>query len=482
MNISRNVIIKSLFWKFFEKVGSQLISFIITILLARLLMPEQYGIIALITVFINLCNIIIDGGLTTALIQKKEADNIDFSSIFYFSIVVSVILYVLLFISAPLISSFYGIPTLSDVIRVLALNLPIYAFNSVQRAYVSRKMLFDKLFYSSFASVVISGLLGVLLAYNGAGIWALVIQSIISNVIICVIMWYTIRWRPLAIFSYTRFVQLFNYGWKIFLSNIIIVIFVELRKLLIGKLYLPSNLAYFERGEQFPNLLMNNIFASIQAVLLPTFADYQDDKISVKSMMRRSTKLSCFFIYPLTIGLITVAEPLVRFLLTDKWINVVPFIQILSISNIFRPITISNLEAIKALGYSNIVLKLEAIKKVIDIIILLISVKLGVLYIAWGVVIYNFICIFINLAPIAKLLGYKISDQLLDTLPSLIISIMMGVMVYSFTFLNISDEVLLILQIIGGALIYLLLCKCFKEENLSYVYNLICAYFKKRKS
>lgn len=392
MAFTRGTIIKSFLWKLFERISAQLIQFVITIVLARLLLPSEYGIIALIAIFISLCDVIIDGGLNTALIQKKDADNSDFSTIFYFSLGMALFLYVVMFFSAPLIDRFYSQHELVPVIRVLSISLLFYAFNSIQRAYVSKKMLFQRLFYSSLGSIILSGIIGIYMAYQGYGVWALVAQNVSNQIFTTLIMWYAVRWRPVLIFSVERFKGLFDYGWKIFGANLITALFVNARKLVIGKFYAPASLAYYERGDQLPALFMNNIFTSVQAILLPTLSEEQDNRSHVKAMMRRSTKLSCFFIYPIMVGMIVAAKPLVILLLTEKWLPVVEFVQILCIANFFRPITIANWEVIKALGYSGITLKLEMIKKVVDISILIISAMIGVYAIAWGCVLFNLTC------------------------------------------------------------------------------------------
>lgn len=473
MEISRAVVIKSFLWKLFERLGTQIIGFVISIVLARLLLPEQYGEVALIMIFINVCNVIIDGGLNTALIQKKNANNIDFSTIFFFSLLISIFLYAILYFLSPYVANFYNNPNLAKFLRVLGLNLIFYAINSIQRAYVSKYMLFSKLFYSSFIAGIISGLLGIYMAYNGYGVWALVAQSLSSIVISTLVMWYTINWRPMLVFSVPSFIQLFNYGWKILIANFITIVFIEVRKLFIGKIYSPSDLAYYEKGEQFPNLIMNNIFTSIQTILLPTFSEFQDDKLRVKTMMRRSTKMSCFLIYPMMAGMIVVAEPLVICLLGTKWIATVPYLQIMCIANFFRPITISNWEAIKALGHSEIILKLEIVKKVLDIIILLVSIQIGVTAVAWGVVLLNFICVFINLAPNVKLLNYSMKEQLLDAFPTLLYSLLMGGIIYSLKFIVHNSLTLLTLQILIGIVAYMIICKIAREESFNYLINMI---------
>ncbi len=480
MTFTKEIIVKSFIWKILERSSIQVVSFLVTIILARLLTPEEYGLIALITVFISIADVIIDGGFNTALIQKKEADNDDFSTILIFSLGLSVAVYFFIYLLAPAIANFYRNDQIIAVTRVLSLILVFNAFNSVQRAYVAKHMLFKRLLYSSFGAIVISGAIGIIMAINGFGIWSLVAQVLSNQICTSIIMWFSIKWRPIVRFSTKSFKSLFNYGWKIFVTNIITVAFVQLRKLLIGKFYRPADLAYFEKGEQLPTLIMSNLFTSIQTILFPTFSSVQDDRQKVKSMMRRSTKLSCFFVYPLMVGMVVCAEPLIKVLLTDKWIDVVPFVQILCIANFFRPIAISNWEAIKALGYSDITLKLEVIKKVIDIIILIVSMLISVRAVAWGIVIYNFICVFINLYPNIKLLNYKLTEQFKDAIPTLLISLIMGFAISWIAFVDIPSWLILISQILLGIIMYISLCIFFKEESFYYLLNHIKSYKLKR--
>ena len=473
MAFTRGTILRSFFWKLFERTGTQLIQFIVTIVLARLLLPSEYGVIALITVFIQLCYVIVDGGLNTALIQKRNADEVDFSTIFFFSLAMSGVLYCAMFLFSPLIAHFYKQPELVSVIRIFCLTIPFYAVNSIQCAYVSKNMLFQRLFYCTLAAIVISGSIGILMAYNGWGVWALVGQSMSNQILLTLIIWLVIPWRPVSRFSWTRFKGLFRYGWKIFGANFITSIFVNIRKLVIGRFFSPASLAYYEKGDQLSSLVINNITSSAQTILLPVFSEAQDDRLRVKTMMRRSTKLSCFFIYPLMVGMIVSAKPLIVFLLTEKWLPVVPFVQILCIANFFRPITLSNWEAIKALGYSGITLKLEILKKIVDVVILVVSVYLGLYAIAWGCVLFNFLCVFINLAPSKKLLDYSIKEQIIDAVPTLIISLIMGGAVYWIQFLAISDVYILLFQLFLGTAVYIGLCYLFKEESFGYLTGLI---------
>ena len=464
MAISSSKVLKSFIWKFLEKCSVQLTTFIVTIVLARILSPDEFGIIAIIIIFVNLANVIVEGGLTAALIQKKEADNIDFSTIFTCSLGLSVLLYVVLFISAPYISDFYNDNKLIEVIRILSLIVIPCSINSIQKAYVSRNLLFGRMFICSLISVLISGVIGVLMAYGGFGIWALVAQTILNQILVTILMFIFIKWRPKFLFCKERFGSLFDFGWKIFLSNFIIAIYEDIRGLLIGKIYNPSALAFFDRGKQFPSLIMGNINTSIQTVLFPTFAAEQDNTAKVKKMMRSATQVSCFVVFPLLLYLFISAEPLVKVLLTDKWLPSVPFIRIFAIAFILMPIQSSNMIAIKSLGYSNITLNLEIIKKIIEAIILLVSFQYSVYIVASGVLLYNFICLFINLYPNKRLLDYSVKEQIFDVLPIFIISITASFLSYWLLYLSIPLIAILFLQAIVGLMIYITLSYYFKVE------------------
>lgn len=468
MAIVKSGMFISFLWKLSERCSVQLITFIVTIILARLLSPEEYGTIALITIIIALAEVITDGGFNTALIQKKDADDIDFSTIFFFSIILASILYFFLFISAPFIAIFFNDSQLTPVIRVLGISLFFYAINSIQKAYIARNMLFKNLFISSFIAVTLSGAIGITLAYNGGGIWALVAQIVSIQTINVFIMWFSLEWRPIFTFSRERFKDLFSFGWKIFCTNFMIILFVKSRALIIGKLFSPSTLAFYDKGNQFPALIMDNVCGSIQAVIFPTLSKIQDQREQVKETMKQTISISCLFMFPIMVGLIVCAKPLVIFLLTDKWLGVVPFMQILCIAYFFTPITIPNQQAITALGYSNITLKLETIRKILDVIILAISCCLGAIEIAWGVVVFNFICIFINLYPNIKLLDYSIQDQILDILPTLTLSIVMGSIIWWLNFLPLHPFPLIILITSLGTIIYFALCYMLKIEAFQY--------------
>ena len=460
-------------WKLLERFSSQLVSFVISIILARILMPTDYGIIAIILVFINIANVIIDGGFNTALIQKKDADQTDFSTIFWFCLLMAAVIYLFLYFGAPLVASFYKKDVLIPVLRVLGLNIFFFSFNSIQRAYVSRRMLFQKLFYVNAIAIILSGAIGIAMAYGGYGVWALVGQTLTGSFFCCLFLSFFIQWHPTFVFSKERFTGLFDYGWKIFLTNFIISFYDNIRSLVIGRLYQPAALAFFDRGKSLPSLLMTNVTTSIDSVLLPTLSEEQDNTLRVKQMIRRSIGVSYLFVAPLLVGFIVVAKELVLVLLTEKWLPAVPFVQIFCIAFLLMPIQNINTTGIKSLGYSNIILKLEIIKKIIEAVILVVSFMINVYAIAWGVVLYNAICIAINLSPSKKLVNYGVCEQIRDVLPTLMAALFMGTVVYACGFLPFSNIALLFAQVVAGAAIYCLTCMLLKLDSFVYILGYI---------
>ena len=464
-------VLASLIWKLMERLGAQGVSFIVQIILGRLLMPEDFGAIAIVTVFITLSNVFVQSGFNTALIQKKDADDKDFSSVFYLSTFIATMLYVLLFFTSPYIADYYSSPQLNQVLRVLAIILFFGAFNSIQNAYVARNMMFKKLFFSSTGSVIFSGIVGVIAAYLGLGVWALVLQQITYNLSVSVILWFTVKWRPRLLFSLSKVKVLFSFGWKLLASSLLNTLYMDIRTLIIGRIYNSSMLGFYNRGVQFPKLIVTNMDGAIQSVMLPALSDEQDNKKRVKEMVRRAIVTSSFLVFPMMVGLAVVAEPMIKIVLTDKWLPAAPFLQIFCASYALIPIHTANLQAINALGRSDVFLKLEIIKKVIGILILAISINFGIYAMAWGMVLSGAISSFINAYPNKKLLNYSYLEQWKDIIPSLLISLLMGLTVYVLNFLSIAEFLKLFVQIVVGVVVYILLAKLFKIECFNYLVN-----------
>lgn len=477
----RLLVVTSLFWKMLERSGTQGVQFILQVLLARLLLPKDYGLVALVSIFIAIANVFVQSGFSKALVQKKDADDLDFSSVFYLSLFVAGILYIMLFMLAPVMADFYDMPKLTSVFRVLSLTLFTGAIYSVQTAIIAKRMAFKKLFLSSVGSIIISGVIGILLAYKGYGVWALVAQQLINTILMVILLWITVDWRPKALFSFVRIKSLFRFGWRILLSSLIDSFYRNLKSLVIGKIYSADMLGYFNRGKQFPQLLVTNINGSIQSVLFPTLASSQDDKIRVKAIVRRAIVTSAFIVFPMMIGLAVTSEALISIILTDKWLPSVPFVQIFCISYAIWPIHTANLQAINALGRSDIYLKLEIIKKVIGLIILIISVQWGIYAIAFGGVLSGLISSFINAFPNKKLFNYSYSEQIKDILPSFFTASFMGILVYSVRLLELTEAVTLLIQIPIGIIIYITVAKLLKLECYVYLVETVRTFSKKER-
>ena len=445
----------NLFWRFAERCGAQAVSLVVSIILARLLAPEAYGTIALAMVFINILQVFVDSGMGTALIQKKDADDLDFSSVFYFNIAACLVLYAGLFLAAPSIAQFYGDPALTALVRALSLTVVVSGVRNIQQSYVSRHLLFKRFFFSTIGSTLASAVVGIAMAYAGFGVWALVGQSLSNVVTGTIILWATVPWRPRRMFSWQRLKSLLSFGWKLLVSSLLDTGYNNLRSLIIGKLYSSADLAYYNQGDKLPNLVITNINTSIDSVLLPTMANEQDDPARVRSMTRRAIKTSTYVMAPLMMGLAACAEPLIRLILTEKWLPCVPFLRIFCITYMFWPIHTANLNAIKALGRSDLFLKLEIVKKIVGLTILLCTMWHGVMAMAYSLLLSSVLSQIINTWPNRKLLRYHYLNQLADILPALLLACAMGLAVYCIQFLGWGDLPTLCVQVPVGAALYL---------------------------
>lgn len=304
-----NKTLSNFIWRFAERCGAQVVTFVVSIILARLLVPEDYGKIALITVFTTIMQVFVDSGLGTALIQKKDADDLDFSSVFYFNFAVCLILYAVMFLAAPLIATFYNDTSLVPVIRVISLTIVISGVKGIQQSYVSRNMMFKRFFYSTLGGTIFSAFLGIGLAYAGFGMWAIVIQQLSNTAMDTLILWITVKWRPKKMFSWKRLKCLLSFGWKMLASALLDTFYNNIRSLIIGKMYSSSDLAFYNQGDKLPAVVVNNINTSIDSVLLPTLSREQDDRERIKNMTRRAIKVSTYIMAPLMMGLAFCATP-----------------------------------------------------------------------------------------------------------------------------------------------------------------------------
>ena len=472
--------ISNFLWRFAERCGAQLVTFIVSIVLARILMPEDYGTVALVTVFTTIMQVFVDSGLSTALIQKMDADDLDFSSVFYFNFVVCIILYLIMFLAAPYIASFYGMPELVPIVRVISLTIVISGVKGVQQSYVSRNMLFKRFFYATLGGTVFSAFLGIAMAYAGFGVWAIVAQQLSNTAIDTLILWITVKWRPKLMFSWDRLKGLLGFGWKMLCSALLDTIYNNLRSLIIGKVYSSADLSYYNEGKKFPNLIVTNINTSIDSVLLPAMSNEQDDKDRVKNMTRRSIMVSCYIMAPLMIGLACCASKIVTIVLTEKWLPCVFFLQIFCITYMFYPIHTANLNAIKAMGRSDLFLKLEICKKVVGLVLLFSTIFISVEAMAYSLLISTLTSMIINSWPNKKLLDYSFLEQMKDIVPSILLAVGMGVAVYMIGFLPVPALPLLLIQVICGGVIYIVGSAVIRLEPYVYVKGMVLSFIRRK--
>lgn len=474
-------VIKNFVWRFAERCGAQLVTFIVSIVLARILAPEDYGKIALVTVFTAIMQVFVDSGLGTALIQKKDADDLDFSSVFYFNFAICLILYMIMFLLAPLIANFYRDESLVPIIRVISLTIVISGVKGIQQSYVSRNMLFKRFFFATLGGTIFSAVLGIWMAYAGAGVWAIVAQQLSNTTIDTLILWITVKWHPQKEFSWERLKKLLSFGWKMLASSLLDTIYNNLRNLVIGRIYSSADLAYYNQGDKMPSVIVNNINTSIDSVLLPTMANAQDDCTRIKEMTRRAIKMSTYAMAPLMMGLAFCAEPIIRLVLTEKWLPCVPYLRIFCITYMFYPIHTANLNAIKAMGRSDMFLKLEIAKKVVGIFLLILTMNFGVMAMAYSLLVGSVLNQIINSWPNRKLLLYGYTEQIKDILPSILLAVVMGICVYFVEFIRLPTIVVLLLQICMGAIIYIGISALLRFEEFTYIINLILGFVNRYK-
>ena len=465
--------IKGFIWRFSERILAQLVSFVVSVILARILLLEEYGIVAIVNVFITIANVFVTSGFGTALIQKKDADDLDFNTVLYFSLALSFLFYLILFFSAPIVAKIYDSPLIIPVLRVMGIRLPISSISSIQQAIVSKKMIFKNFFFATIIGTIISAVAGIILAVKGFGVWALVAQNLINLFIDTLVLAILVKWLPKLMFSWERFKQLFSYSSKILMASLLGTICDKLRSLIIGAKYSKTDLAFYNKGEQLPNLISDNINSSLDSVLFSALSKIQDDKEQIKKAVRRSIRLGSFILFPLMFGLGIVADKVIIILLTEKWANSIIFVRFLCLACLWGVINSINIQAIKAVGRSDIVLKLEFIKKPLYLLIIIICSFISPLAIAIGSSIYSFLVFFINSFPNKKLINYSFFEQVKDIFIYLTMCIIMSFIVFLVGLINLNIYLLLLLQILVGVSIYVGLAFLFKCDDFFYLINIL---------
>lgn len=470
---NKQKVVSNLIWRFMERFGSQLVAMVVQIILARMLDPAVFGTVAKVTIITTILLVFVDSGMANSLIQKKDPDDLDFSSVFYFNMAFCLVLYAGLFAAAPAIARFYDDAQLTAIVRVLGLTVVVAGVKNVQQAYVSKTLQFKRFFFATLGGTLLSAAVGIVMVFCGFGVWAIVAQQLTNVTVNTAILWLTVGWRPKRMFSFERLKGLLGYGWKLLVSGLLDTVYNKLREIMIAVFYTDADLAYYNRGMTYPNLLVENINASIDSVLLPVLSAEQDHKEQVRNMTRRAIRISTYVMMPMMMGLAVCAEPLIRLLLTEKWLPCVPYLRIFCFSYAFYPLHTANLNAIKAMGRSDLFLKLEIIKKVFGVIILLVTLQYGVYVMALSLLFTSVMSQLINSWPNAKLLDYAYGHQLMDMLPAILLSLVMGAAVYPIQLFGWSDWVTLPVQVIAGAAVYILGSVIFRLDSFSYLLEIM---------
>ncbi len=463
--------ITSLFWKLFEQGGTAVVTLVVQIVLARLLSPDEFGMLAIMLVFVNLGNVIVQSGLNTAIIQAPDATERDYSTVFWMSLVTSLVLYTVVFFATPAITDFYAMPQAVWPLRALVSVLIINAYNSVQEAIVARELDFRKTARATVIAGFVSGAVGITLAFYGAGIWALVVQQILQQLCKCIVLAFEISWKPQLIFDANRAVVLFGFGWKLLASGILEQGYQSLSDLMIGKVFSKADLGYVSQGKKYPLAVGALLDGAIQPVMLSAASRVQDDVAQVKRLARRALKTSTFLIFPAMTLFALAAEPIVRLVLGETWLPSVPFVRVYCFVYAMLPIHTTNLQILNGMGRSDLFLRLEVIKKIVGISLLGITVfGFRSLYaIACGYMISAVLSTFINASPNKRVIGYSYGEQLRDILPAFVLALVSAAVAWPISMLGLPDLVTIILQGLVMATVYLLLAYILRVEEFTYL-------------
>jgi len=467
-------------WQLAQKLSAKAVSLGVSIYLARLLMPADFGVVAMTSIFLALAGALADSGLGSSLVQKDKIDHLDINTVFFFSLFVSIVLYGILFALSPLIANMYQEPQLVSILRILGINLLFSSLSNVQASIVSRELNFRNFFFASFIATLFSAIVAVAMALAGCGIWTLVGQSISQNIAGIVVLNRILKWRPVQEFSFTRLKQLYSFGLNFAAASLIGTLFNELKGFLIGYKYDSDSLAYNNRGESIPSFISTNISGSISTVLFPAISRLQNDKTAVKASMRRTMMVSMYIMAPLMFLLFVSSEKIIVFLYSEKWLLAVPFMQVSAVASLLGIINNINLQAINAIGRSDIVLRLELYKKPVWLAVLLYTMTISPLAIAIGNAVYSLYAIIINTMPNKKLIDYSYWEQWKDILPQLLLAAVSSIAAYFIGFIQLPAFVIIVLQFLLGCIIYLLLSWLLKVESFEYLKQMTVDFLRQK--
>ena len=475
----KNKTVKGASWSFIDGIVGQGITFFVGLILARLLSPEEYGLIGIITIFIAVFNSMVDSGFSNALIRKKDVKDIDYDTVFIFNLVLSVVLFCLLFLSAPVISDFFNQPKLIPLLRVMGSIVIINAFAIVQRTILVKKVDFKTQTKVSLISSISSGFIGVGMAIAGLGVWSLVGQQISRQFLNSAFLWIFSKWYPKIQFSFQSFKELFSFGWKLLVSGLIDTTWQEIYQVIIGKCYSPIILGQYTRAQQFATICSSNLTSVVKRVSYPILSSVQDDKIRLKNGYRKIIKVTMLITFTLMLGLASVAESLILSLVGEQWLPCVPFLQLICFQMMLYPLHSLNLNMLQVQGRSDLFLKLEIIKKIIAIGPLLFGIFVNIYWMLGGSVITGFISYYLNAYYSGPFLNYSIKEQIRDILPSFVIAVVMSVPVFAMSFISLNCFILLVLQVFVGAIIIIGICEVIKLPEYIEIKGIIISVINK---
>lgn len=466
--------ISGLTWSFIDSIANQGITFIIGIILARLLTPKEFGLIGMLTIFIAISQSFINSGFQQALIRKQNCTQADYSTVFYFNITVGVFFYILLFACANSISIFFHEPILKELIRVLSLALIINSFSAIQSTILTKRIDFRLQAKISVISSFISGIIGIYLAYTGYGVWSLVAKVLLGYLISSVLLWYWNKWKPSLIFSISAFEELFSFGSKLLVSGLIDTIYRNVYYILIGKYFTAAELGYYTRAEQFQSLPSSNLQGIIGRVSYPILATLQDDKPRLKEAYKKIIRSTMLVTFVLMLGMAAVAKPMILTLIGAKWEPCVMYLQMLCFVGMFYPLHALNLNMLQVQGRSDLFLRLEIIKKLLAVPIVVIAVIWGIKAMILGMMLLSLIAYYLNSYWSGRLIGYSLLDQIKDILPSFVLAVVMSAIVFAEGLLVPMPSLpLLIIQLITGAVLTIALCEGFHFKDYVYIKSIV---------
>lgn len=476
--------IRSLFWKLFEQGGTAVVTLLVQVVMARLLAPDEFGMLAIMLVFVNIGNVIVQSGLNTAIIQTPDATERDYSTVFWMSFAISLVLYAALFCAAPFIAGFYHMPQAVAPLRVLVLVLLVNAYNAIQEAIVARNLEFEKTFRATVSAGVVSGTAGIACALLGGGIWALVLQQLVQQICKCVVLALQIPWKPAFVFDGARAVRLFRFGWKLLASGILDQVYQSLSDLLIGRVFTTADLGFVSQGKKYPNAIGTLLDGAIQPVMLSAVSRVQESREQAKRLARRALKTSTFLVAPCMLLFAAAAEPVVRVVLGEAWLPCVPFLQMYCIVYALLPIHTTNLQVLNGMGRSDLFLKLEVLKKILGITVLLFTVFVlrNLTWIVAGYIVTGVISTFINASPNKRVIGYDYAEQVRDICPAFILAAISAALSLIPTCFGLPDAVLILAQAVIMAASYCGLAMLLHVEEFGYLVNTVRSMLLGRRS